>query len=94
MTRTREHRRSAGRLPGAMRMLSVVCLLAFVTGSLALAGTGCTCNVEYLHRSDQIIHLNRDDPAPHDGWLLSDDHLAELYDLLEQKLPNEELTED
>ena len=78
----RSSRRSAGRSPGVMRMLSVVCLLAFATS--------CARDVTYLHQSDEIVHLTKGDPAPHDGWLLWDDHLAELYDLLEQKLANED----
>ncbi len=87
-------KRFGGRLPSAMRILSVVCLLAFVTGSLALLGTGCARDVEYLHGSDKIIHLRKNEPAPHDGWLLSDDHFAELYDLLEEKLPEENFSND
>ena len=83
-----------GRLPSAMRILSVVCLLAFVTGSLALLPTGCARDVTYLRESEKVIHLKKGDPAPHDGWLLSDDHLAELYDLLEGELPEECLQND
>ena len=39
----------------------------------------------------RAVHLTKGEPAPHDGWLLSDDDLAELYDLLEQKLTEEDL---
>jgi len=74
---------SGGRLRSAMRMLSVVCLLVFATG--------CAHDVTYLRESERAVHLTKGEAAPHDGWLLSDDHLAELYDLLEQKLAEEDL---
>ena len=76
-------RPSGGRLRSAMRTLSVVCLLAFATG--------CVRDVTYLRESERTVHLTKGEPAPHDGWLLSDDHLAEVYDLLEQKLAEEDL---
>jgi len=76
-------RPSGGRLRSAMRMLSVVCLLAFVTS--------CAHEVTYLRESERAVPLTKGEPAPHDGWLLSDDQLAELYDLLEQKLVEEDL---
>lgn len=86
MKATRGNRSSAGRSLSVMRMLSVVCLLVFATG--------CTSDVTYLRESEKAVHLKRNDPAPHDGWLLSDDHLAELYDLLEQTPADEDATRE
>jgi len=80
------------RWPSVTRTLSVLCLLAFVTGWLAVLPTGCARDVEYLRESEKVTHLEKHEPAPHDGWLLSDDELAELYDLLERKLTLEDTT--
>ena len=89
--RTRSVARSSGaRWPNATRMLSVAVLLAFAIVLPAVLATGCTPQVQYLRSSEKVIHLKKDEPAPHDGWLLSDDQLAELYDLLERKLDAED----
>ena len=85
--RTRDADRGfAGRLRSAMKVLSVACLLAFATS--------CARDVAYLRETEKVIHLEKGEPAPHDGWLLSDGQLAELYDLLEQKLTHEDFHED
>ena len=89
MKRRNDSRRSVGQSPGAMRTRSVACLLALAIGFLAVLATGCTTKVQYLRETEKVVHLKKDERAPHDGWLLSDDHLAELYDLLERKLPGE-----
>ena len=41
----------------------------------------------YLRATDRTVHLTAGEPAPCEGWLLSNDRLAEIYDLLEQKAP-------
>jgi len=65
-----------------MRWLA--CWLAL---AIALAAAGCKTApaVTYLRQSDRTVHLKAGEPAPYDGWLLSDDRLAEIYDLLEQR---------
>ena len=73
--------RFAVRWPSVMRTLSALCLL--------VCATSCARDVEYLRGSEKVIHLKKAEPAPHDGWLLSDDHLAELHELLELKLGDE-----
>ena len=82
--------RSAARWPSVMRMRSIACCLAFAIASLVLATTGCTTQTMYLRESEKVVHLNAGDAAPHDGWLLSDDDFAGLYDRLERKLADEE----
>ena len=82
-------RSSVGRSPGGMRTRSVACWLALAIGFLAVLATGCTTKVQYLRETEKVVHLKKGEIVPHDGWLLSDDHLAELYDLLERKLPGE-----
>ncbi len=83
MSRRRANRSFAKRLTNVTRMLLVVFLLAFVTGCASEK------KVHYLRHQEKVIHLKKDESAPHDGWLLSDSQLAELYDLL-----NLELTEE
>jgi hypothetical protein len=46
--------------------------------------------VTYLRESEKVVHLEKGEAAPHDGWLLSDDRLAELYDLLELRSTQED----
>jgi hypothetical protein len=46
--------------------------------------------VTYLRQSEKATHLKQGDAAPHDGWLLSDDRLAEIYDLLENRIVDQE----
>ena len=75
-----------GRLPSAMKVLLVACLLAFATG--------CARDVAYLRETEKVVHLEKGESTPHDGWLLSDSHLAELYDLLEQRLADDDFHED
>ena len=77
---------SVGRRPSVTRVLSAVCLLVLVTGCAPFAKP----RVEYLRESEKAIHLTKGEPAPHDGWLLSDDYLAELYDLLDRKLTEQD----
>jgi hypothetical protein len=36
-----------------------------------------------------MIHLKSGEAAPCDGWLVSDEHLAEIYDALGRLLPPE-----
>lgn len=84
-----DKRRSVGHWRSTMRIPSAVCWVVLVIGFLALLATGCSHDVEYLLGSEKVAHLEKGEPAPHDGWLLSDDHLAELYDLLELRLPEE-----
>jgi len=81
--------RSAGRWQSVMRIRSIACLLAFAIGSVALLTTGCTTETVYLRESEKVVHLEKGEPAPHDGWLLSDDDFAALYDRLERTLDAE-----
>jgi hypothetical protein len=43
--------------------------------------------VTYLRATDRTVHLKAGEPAPFEGWLLSDDRLAEIYDLLDERAP-------
>ena len=81
MTTRSANRPSGRRWQRVMKALSVLCLLACVTS--------CARDVEYLRASEKVIHLMKNEPAPHDGWLLSEDHLAELHELLELKLADQ-----
>ena len=83
MSRRRADRSFAKRLTSMMLTLSVVFLLAFVTGCAAEK------EVHYLSHQEKMIHLKTGESAPHDGWLLSDSQLAELYDLLNLELAEE-----
>ena len=65
----------ARRLRTVMLILSVACFFA--------CATGCAPDVVYLRDSEKVIHLSSGECAPRDGWLLSDDQLSELHDLLE-----------
>lgn len=80
MSRIGANRSFAKRLTSVTRMLSVVFLLAFVTGCASEK------EVHYLRHQEKVIHLKKGESAPHDGWLLSDSQLAELYDLLSLEL--------
>ena len=74
--------RSAARWQSVMRMLSIACLL--------VSAIGCGSKVTYLRESEKVVHLKEGERAPHDGWLLSDDDFAGLYDRLEGKLADED----
>jgi hypothetical protein len=73
-------RPSGARWRIAMRTLLVFSLLVFASG--------CAGRVHYLTETEKIVHLNGGDPAPHAGWLLSDDYLADIYDVIGMKLPD------
>ena len=73
--------RSAGRLTAVMRILCLACLLV---GSI-----GCADRVTYLTGSERMIHLKTGEAAPRDGWLVSDEHLADIYEVLGLRLPPE-----
>ena len=42
--------------------------------------TGCAARVEYVRGTSETVRLRAGEPAPRDGWLVSD---AALVDLLE-----------
>jgi len=86
MNANEDSRRSATRWPSATRMRSVACWLALAI-ALALSGCATTPQVTYLHASDRTVHLKPGEPAPFEGWLMSDDRLAEIYDLLDERAP-------
>ena len=88
MTPKRDDRPSARPLRNATRTRRLACWLALAI-SLALAPAGCRSapTVTYLRQNDRTVHLKAGEPAPYEGWLLSDDALAEIYDLLDAKSP-------
>ena len=71
-------RNSERRWRSATRMLSVACFLVLLIG--------CAHDVVYLRGTDEVVHLEKGRPAPHAGWLVTDERMAELYDLLELQL--------
>ncbi len=77
---------SATRSSAVTRMRSAACWL---TLAIALVAAGCQTapKVTYLRATDKTVHLKAGEPAPHDGWLLSNDRMAEIYDLLDRKAP-------
>ena len=89
MTPNSADRRSARRWRSATRMRSAACSLALAIACV-FAGCAATPQVTYLRESEKVIHLKQGEPAPHDGWLLSDDRLAEIYDLLDERTADEE----
>ncbi len=86
MNATRDARPFARPSRSATRMRWLACSLAL---AIALATAGCRTApaVTYLRQSDRTVHLNAGEPAPYEGWLLSDDRLAEIYDLLDERAP-------
>lgn len=86
MTGKPDSSRSAMPSSAATRMRSAACWL---TLAIALATLGCQTapKVTYLRAADKTVHLKTGETAPYDGWLLSNDRLAEIYDLLDQKAP-------
>ncbi len=88
MNRKRGGRTSAKRSPIATRMRWRACWLALAI-VLAIASAGCrtTPQVTYLRATEKTVHLKAGEPAPFEGWLMSDDRLAEIYDLLDARAP-------
>ncbi len=86
MNANRDVRRSATRSRRATRMRWLACSLALAI-ALALSGCAGTPKVTYLRAADRTVHLKSGEPAPFEGWLLSDDRLAEIYDLLDERAP-------
>ncbi len=88
MNRRSAGRTSARRSPIATRMPWLACSLALAI-ALAAASAGCqaTPQVTYLRATEKTVHLKAGEPAPYEGWLMSDDRLAEIYDLLDARAP-------
>ena len=86
MNANRDVRRSATPSRRAMRMRWLACCLALAI-ALALSGCAGTPKVTYLRATDRTAHLKSGEPAPFEGWLLSDDRFAEIYDLLDDRAP-------
>ena len=88
MNATRDARPFARPSRSATRMRWLACSLALAI-VLAIAPAGCqtTPQVTYLRATDKTVHLKAGEPAPYEGWLLSDDRLAEIYDLLDERAP-------
>jgi len=64
----------------ATRMMCLAVLLTSLIGCAAAKP-----QVVYLREGQKATRLRAGEAAPHDGWLLTDGYLAELYDLLERK---------
>jgi hypothetical protein len=86
MNANRDVRRSATPSRRATRMRWLACSLALAI-ALALSGCAGTPKVTYLRATDRTVHLKSGECAPFEGWLLSDDRLAEIYDLLDERAP-------
>ena len=56
-------------------------------GMLMLLGTGlmisCATKPLVILGESRTVHLGQNEPAPFDGWLLTDDALAKLLELAE-----------
>jgi len=76
------NRRSGKPSQGATRRW---CLVASMLLCVVVV-TGCAGKTEvvYLTGGDEIVHLEAGVPAPFAGWLMTDERLAEIFDLLEE----------
>jgi len=67
------------------RLLRIAILLACAC-SLLLCGSGCSRRVVIVHGSEGICRLRANEPAPADGWWVSDITFAELFEAARMNL--------
>lgn len=53
----------------------------------AAAGIGCARSpkVVYLEGGDRVVHIEQGVPAPFTGWLMTDEKLAEIFEMVEDR---------
>ena len=67
------------------RLLRIAILLACACSLLA-CGSGCGRRVVIVHGSEGICRLRANEPAPADGWWVSDVTFAELFEAARMNL--------
>ena len=64
-------------------------MLILMMFSIAAAGCWTTTNdrVVIIDKAERIVKLDEGEPAPFDGWLMTDERLIEIYDALSREFP-------
>ena len=73
------------------RLLWIATLLACAC-SLPVCGSGCSRRVVIVHGNEGICRLRAGEPAPADGWWLSDVTLSMLYEAA--RMSSEDFADD